>query len=338
MVNRGWNVSFITYGKGSDLKFGKQLCGIDVYCNYLGLPPKLYEKFLILIHRRLFKNCDLIKTNQMYGSEIAVKIAKYYNKPIINRMGYLLSDAVETLPEFSHFDLNKIYKMQDFVFNQASKIVVTTNRIANSIINMNPLFKDKTQVIPNYVDTLLFSPKNEKKLYDILFIGRFSHQKNILNFLESVKDMCINILFIGNGSLENQIRESAKNSNNNFKWISSVKNNDIPRYMNQSKMFVLPSYYEGHPKILIEAMSCEMLVLASDVNGNNSIIKDGDNGFLCGTDSESIRAAIDSIFKMENEKLNKIKSRARNYVIQKFSLDKILELELNLYDEVLNIG
>ena len=215
-------------------------------------------------------------------------------------MGYLLSDAVETLPEFNHFDLNKIYKMQDFVFNQASKIVVTTNRIANTIEKMNPLFKNKTEVIPNYVDTVLFSPKNDKNLYDILFIGRFSHQKNILNFLESVKGMSLNILFIGNGSLENQIRESVENSNNNFKWITSVNNSEIPKYMNQSKLFVLPSYYEGHPKVLIEAMSCEMLVLASNVDGNNSIIEDGVNGFLCGTDSESIRAVIDSIFKIEN--------------------------------------
>jgi hypothetical protein len=69
LVNRGWSVSFITYGNKSDIKSTKQLNGIDIYCNYLGLPSKWYESFLFLIHRRVFKYCDLIKTNQMKGSE-----------------------------------------------------------------------------------------------------------------------------------------------------------------------------------------------------------------------------------------------------------------------------
>ena len=66
----------------------------------------------------------------------------------------------------------------------------------------------------------------------------------------------------------------------------------------------------------------------------NSILDEGNRLFLKGKYKE----AISYYDKILNEKLNKIKTRARNYVVQNFNFDKILEMELNLYEEVLNLG
>ena len=63
----------------------------------------------------------------MNGAEIASKVARKFKKPLINRMGYLLSDAVEKLPEFQHFDIREINDMQNKVFRNAKKIVVVTD-------------------------------------------------------------------------------------------------------------------------------------------------------------------------------------------------------------------
>ena len=83
-------VSFITYGNAEDLKFRNHLPGIDILCNRWELPNILYHRFLHILHWKTLKVCDLIKTNQVNGSDIALRSAKYWNKPLIGRMGYLL--------------------------------------------------------------------------------------------------------------------------------------------------------------------------------------------------------------------------------------------------------
>ena len=81
LLNRGWSVSFVTYGDKSDLNFKNNLKGIQIHCNYFGLSPKWYESLIFFIHRKVLKSCHLIKTNQMYGAEIALSVAKKFKNP-----------------------------------------------------------------------------------------------------------------------------------------------------------------------------------------------------------------------------------------------------------------
>jgi len=335
LLNQGWSVSFLTYGGKADLDFKKNLKGIQIHCNYYGLSPKWYESLIFLIHRRVLKRCHLIKTNQMHGAEIALKAAKKFKKPLLNRMGYLLTDAVEKLPEFQNFDLDKINKMQSDVFNKANKIIVTTQLILNRIKSNDNSLAKKLSIIPNFVNIKLFSPKNMNQKYDIIFIGRISEQKNLDSLLKAVKGSKFKILVIGNGILKEKLLNEY-GSDTNIKWLDAIPNYEIPMYMNQSKLFILPSFYEGHPKILIEAMSCGMVVLASNVEGNNEIIQDGINGFLCEPSAKNIEKRINEIFISSEGQLNKIKISAREYVAKRFSLKKIIDLEIKLYESVLN--
>ena len=99
---------------------------------------------------------------------------------------------------------------------------------------------------------------------------------------------------------------------------------------------VLPSLYEGHPKVLIEAMSCGMTVIASNVQGNSEIINHGENGFLCDTSSESIQKIIFEVLKMSTKRLKMINNNARRFVKDNYSLDKIVTMEMQLYKDIMN--
>ena len=250
-------------------------------------------------------------------------------------MGYLLTDAIVQLPEFQNFDLDKINKMQNDVFNKANRIIVTTQLIFNKIKSNYTSIGNKLSIIPNFVDTKLFSPANTEQKYDIMFVGRISEQKNLGNLLKALKGSKFKILVIGSGILKKNLIDKY-GSNTRIKWLDAIPNYQIPMYMNQSKLFILPSLYEGHPKVLIEAMSCGMVVLASNVEGNKEIIQDGINGFLCKPSAENIEKRINEIFFHTEDQLKSIKIAARNYVVERFSLEKIIELELKLYESVLN--
>ena len=269
----------------------------------------------------------------MHGAEIALKAAKKFRKPLINRMGYLLSDAVEQLPEFQHFNLEEINKMQKVVFNQANKIIVTTEQILNRIKSKDNTLSNKLSIIPNYVDIKIFNPKITKKKYDIIFIGRISEQKNLSSLLQAVENYKYKLLIIGSGVLkESFLKEYG--SNKNISWLDRIPNYQIPKYMNESKIFVLPSLYEGHPKILLEAMSCGMITLASNVDGNNEVIQDGLNGYLCEPTAVDIEKRLNEILMLNEKKLNEIKIAAREYAEKKFSIEKVVDMELELYNSI----
>ena len=336
LISAGYNVSFITYGNNEDLNYIDQLGDIKILSNKWGLPKYIYNKYLHIIHRKHIKSCDIIKTNQIFGADIALKSAKYYKKPIAVRLGYLPSDGYKVEFGVKSQKYKDSIILEKNIFQKSQKVITTTNRIS-SMIAKNDVDIHKINVIPNFVNCNLFNNNSIDEIeYDIIYIGRIAEEKNIKNLLEAIKKSNLRLLIIGNGPLKKELMNSFGKNGNQIKWIDKVSNEEIPKYMNQSKIFVLPSFYEGHPKVLIEAMSCEMTVIVSNVQGNNDVIIDGENGFLCDTSSESIQKTIFNVLKMSEKKINLININARRFVKDNYSLDKIVTMEMQLYEDIMN--
>jgi glycosyltransferase involved in cell wall biosynthesis len=329
--SKGYDISFITYGDNEDLNYINQLGGIKVLCNKWGLPKYLYNKYLHIIHRKHLKSCNIIKTNQMFGADIALKSAKLYDKPLINRMGYMWSDFTKQ----ENGDFQEIINYEENIFHNSDKIVVTTQEMYQSIVSRYKGLKNKISIIPNYVNTELFKPSdNFTKEFDILFIGRITHQKNVQGLLEALKDLNIKAFIIGDGDLKKGLIEQYGNLDGRVVWQDAIPHNDLPNTMNRCLIYILPSFYEGHPKTLIEAMAAGMPVIGTDVPGIREIIENRKNGMLCGTEANDIKSAIEKL--LTNQVLcKKLGQNANNYAIQHFSLEKILDMELSLYNSLL---
>ena len=113
----GVSISFITYGDSDDLAYQNRIKGINILCNKWNIKNVIYQKYLYLIHWKYFINCDVIKTNQTVGSEIALTAAKFWKKPLLGRMGYLLSDFVAKKNRGSEEATLKAIKMEDNLLN-----------------------------------------------------------------------------------------------------------------------------------------------------------------------------------------------------------------------------
>jgi glycosyltransferase involved in cell wall biosynthesis len=329
--SKGYDISFITYGNNEDLNYIDQLGGIKVLCNKWGLPKYLYNKYLHIIHRKHLKSCNIIKTNQMFGADIALKSAKLYDKPLINRMGYMWSDFTKQ----ENGDFQEIINYEENIFHNSDKIVVTTQEMYQSIVSRYKGLKNKISIIPNYVNTELFKPSdNFTKEFDILFIGRITHQKNVQGLLEALKDLNIKAFIIGDGDLKKGLIEQYGNLDGRVVWQDAIPHNDLPNTMNRCLIYILLSFYEGHTKTLIEAMAAGMPVIGTDVPGIREIIENRKNGMLCGTEANDIKSAIEKL--LTNQVLcKKLGQNANNYAIQHFSLEKILDMELSLYNSLL---
>jgi len=74
-------------------------------------------------------------------------------------------------------------------------------------------------------------------------------------------------------------------------------------------------------------------VIGADSPGISELIRHRETGWLCGTDASSIRAAVQRLLA-EPEVCAKLGSNAHRYVLEHFSLDRIVEMEVAVLEEV----
>ena len=128
--------------------------------------------------------------------------------------------------------------------------------------------------VHNGVDLKRFSSFHEKKLvkgeaFKIIHVGRFYPQKNHATLLRIINNLAskleISALFIGDGPLRNEVEIVAEPllNTNVLKIIPST--NRVEYYLNDAHVFIFPSFHEGLPNALLEAMACGLPCIVSDI-------------------------------------------------------------------------
>lgn len=109
---------------------------------------------------------------------------------------------------------------------------------------------------------------------------------------------------------------------------------DIPEILNAADIFVFPSFHEGMPVSVLEAMACGLPIICSLIRGNVDIVKDGDNGYLFKpSDSDTLSREIALL--MDNETLRQQMEAKNKKVVKKFSLEAVTEELKAIYSKVL---
>ncbi|AFM26286.1 glycosyltransferase family 4 protein [Desulfomonile tiedjei] len=328
LMEHDFNVSFLTYGDASDVQYTEELGGIRILCNETGLPWEQYESELLSIHSKALADCDVIKTNQTNGAQFALQAAKMFGKPLVARCGYMWSFNWQREFGYDSPEAVQARSVEETVFRAAEKVVVTTEVMAADIAQRIPEASPKTCVIPNYVDTDVFRPQESHRIENsLVFVGRIAPEKNLEALLEAVSDLPVTLTLIGEGRLRPGLQKRFSHLDGRVSWEGNIPNMQLPDFFNRSQIFILPSLYEGHPKTLIEAMSCGLPVIGGDSPGIREIISHGFNGYLSGTDSKSLHAAIRDLIQDAELRLN-LGRNARTTVMERFSLDNIVKLEM----------
>lgn len=330
-------VNFITYGGNNDNKYLSYLGKIKL----LPLNNLPFKKLTLLQlqikYSKELNNTHILKTNQILGSDIAIYLKEKYKKKLIIRCGYLHSYFTRKLSKDKRV-IKDAEKLERHAFETADIGVVTSNWQRNYVIKNYQLNPNKIQVVPNYVNTDIFKPIKEKKKYNLIYVGRDGEQKNLGALLESLiylkkNGERISLLLIGSCSANTKINEVIRNNNLSVECKSNVSNFELPVFLNQAEAFIIPSFYEGHPKALLEAMSCQMPVIGTSVDGIKSEINHMENGILCGTDYKSIAKSIKFLFSNEDLQ-RKLGRNARKHIMNNYSFDKVYQKEINIMKEL----
>ena len=192
------------------------------------------------------------------------------------------------------------------------------------------------------VNTERFKNNKTKKVYDIIFHSRILYDKGFLELINAIRNLKkkreIKVLVLGDPDQNNrasvEINKLKQWEREELIIWKSKKINVIP-FLLKSRVAVLPSYREGLPKTLLEAASCELPIISTNVPGCREICLDKFNGFLVKPkDSKSLAKAIEKL--VSNQRLiNKFGKNGRNHVIKNFANELVIKKFREVYKSLL---
>jgi len=163
------------------------------------------------------------------------------------------------------------------------------------------------------------------------YIGRLSGEKGVQHFARALPAILsdredLHVLIGGDGALKESIEASLQEGGVTTRvdllgWIS---HDDLPKYLNQLRLLVLPSYTEGLPNIMLEAMACGTPVLATPVGAIPDVIIDGKTGFIMENNSPEC-IAENVIRALNAPDLERIAENGRRFVEENFTFEKVVE-------------
>lgn len=118
----------------------------------------------------------------------------------------------------------------------------------------------------------------------IVSIGELNKNKNhavVIRALSHINDPSIYYIICGNGQLINYLKELSDRFKISKNVIFAGHRNDVIEILKMADLFVFPSYHEGLPVSLMEAMTVGLPIVCSNIRGNTDLVEEGRNGILC---------------------------------------------------------
>lgn len=168
----------------------------------------------------------------------------------------------------------------------ASGILSVSKALANEMVEMG-VPSSKISVIYNGVDHQKFGEEVHATLNGeyLLYVGNLKHDKGVFELIHGFAKICddfpgLQLVYAGSGVEKKRLIELSQelNISNNVQFLGSVNHNALPALISHAKALVLPSYNEGVPNVVLEAMACGTPTLVTSVGGIPEVF----NEKICG--------------------------------------------------------
>tara|TARA_X000001036_G_scaffold76679_2_gene68163 strand:+ start:8126 stop:9250 length:1125 start_codon:yes stop_codon:yes gene_type:complete len=285
--------------------------------------------------RKNLKHIDLIKTNQLTGCWVGILFKILLKKPLFLRTGY---DAYLFSKEEKKNYFKKLF------FYQLTKIALKTSDIYSVTSNSDYKFisenynftKSKLIYRPNWVLQKSDIKNVSSRTKNFLSVGRLESQKNYPYLIQCLSNSGLNIDILGDGSEKENLVKLANENNVNVNFLRQISYFELDQLFQNYKFFLLPSKFEGNPKVLLEAMSNGCIPIASNISNHEEIIINGENGFLFSlNNSKNLPNIIESL--NDEEYCNVLSKNAIESVTRKNSFYTSVTQEIKDYRELTNL-
>lgn len=197
---------------------------------------------------------------------------------------------------------------------------------------------EKITVIENYCKIPDLSGTEKKK--QILFLGEIGKRKGCYDIPEIYgrvleKGERLPLIMAGDGELA-EVKKlfEDRDLQKDISFPGWVRGADKDKCLKESGIFLFPSYYEGMPMAVLEAMAYGMAIVTTRVGGIPHLLEDGVNGYLCEPgDIEGLSKRLLELSK-DGDKRRKMGERARQKAIEEYSMESHIKKLMDLYGRV----
>mgnify|MGYP001591174939 CR=1 FL=1 len=231
----------------------------------------------------------------------------------------------------------KRFVLLNFAIVFSDKIIFLTNAQREGFRTyaiLRKKFDNMTSVISNGIEKRwIINKKHNIHGINLIYIGRLVSQKGSKQILEISEDKNLfsQMVVVGSG---NKNLERRFDNIEKVNYYKSIDNKKIFGLYDKSNIFLLPSYSEVFPIVILEAMARGLVILVSDIPGMREIVKEGRNGYLFPPgDIEKMKEII--LYLKNNPKELERISKNNLKDIWKFTAEKQIPKYLKVYEEVL---
>lgn len=344
LVERGHEVTVITRGTWRKT-YCEEIEGISVYrvrfIPFFPSPFKIHQIYVNKLLKSLKFDFDLI---HLHGTLMPVEPVFNNSLPVVFTSHGASKKKLDFMEAKTlHFFIvkllrNHLFKLEQEIVEKSDMLTAVSNSCADEFRAYHSIKKEIT-IVHNGVDTNFFVPsKNRSNLRSVIYTGRFEVFKGLSDLIECSGIVCkkypdVKFILVGSGTILDSLKKqvSKLKLENNIIFTGSLNKSQIIEYYQNATIFVLPSYREGFPTSLMEAMSCGIPSIATNVEGSAELIKDSENGLLVPQKNPE-KLAESVIYLLENEEFrNKIGANARNHIVKNYDWEKITDGFEKLY-------
>jgi glycosyltransferase involved in cell wall biosynthesis len=271
---------------------------------------------------------------------VAAYAGKYLNIPsVVSIRGNDIERAAFDPSKFSHV----MYALQN-----ASAVTTNASELAKKA---NAFIDREIFLIPNGVNTKIFKKVERNKILAeslrmdsrkrsvIGFAGELRSKKGLstllIGYAQINKRQPATLLIVGDvraGEYQQAFEEFQHgNPDTHIIVTGYIPHKDMPAYYSLMDVFVHPSLRDGMPNAVLEAMACELPVVATPVGGILDMMKDNVNGKTVPVKDVDAFVNITAKLLNDEETRKRLGQSARETIVERFTLEKELEANLNLY-------
>ncbi len=231
--------------------------------------------------------------------------------------------------------------LNKWTYNWQSLAIAVSSDVKKSIVeNIKPSIP--VQTLLNGVNTDKFKQDDNERSrirkalnipQDATVIGNvavFRFQKRLVEWLQLQKQITDKFpgvygILVGAGPLEEEIKKELYRLKLEDKVFLPGLQTDVKPYMSAMDIFMMSSEFEGLPIALLEAMSMETAVVTTDAGGIKELIRHEKDGLICDVEQWKDLENLAGLLLEDRELLDSYKQKARQRVIEQFSLNKMVE-------------
>jgi glycosyltransferase involved in cell wall biosynthesis len=348
LVQRGHEVTIIAKGSTNRYTY-KVVDGINIFAaSFFPLYPFhvwIHKAFVKILFKSLEPKLDLVHLHSPIVPPVKTSL------PIITTVHTSMKVDSEYHEICDFYSLAERLQCKVFyppaetkLFRISSLITAVSHSVADELRQYG-LDPNKIPVVRNGVDENTFSPLQSRAKTEkyVLYTGGLRARKGLFDLLECAQYVCqvnqnVHFVVVGQGPLFGRLFEAVRKKGMGEKVIllGFVKRDRLISLYKNATVHVIPSHYEGLPTVLLEAMSCGLPVVATNVSGNREVITNGVNGFLVPPKTpkqmaEIILKLLDSTALRES-----IGKAARKTIEDYYTWDKITDNIIDCYENLLN--